>query len=272
LPPFGSLYRFVQRVDLKKKKIVLDCDAIVEPSIPYRRLYLAAGALVNSQLLANALKTTVYLSDHMVGRIGIVGLSDLLASGYVKQLGPFIYGREVYSGKCTNFIVDFRPKVEALDDDVNNFYGEQAFGILAKILRGLDLRRLNQALFNKFGFAVWSPKMEVWLQILEKDCISVSSTEIVRNSVRTIDVSIDHEIRSFLPNFETSKNVLMFDAQHVMGGNKFFCEKSNVQIMRQHNVEIVGYPSQIPVSEFHHTWSMIDEIKTITMTVEKDEK
>lgn len=256
--PFDTISKPVISIDLADRTINVETNLLISPYIPYRRLYIAMGALQNAIELSKNLKTSISLSDHSIASIGALKTRELVGMGYLKKTFFLLAGRKVFVCKDKEFMLDFRPQVDGDDNLGDNFYNLQAAGVIQKIFQRFSFSRLNQAFFNKFGICIWVDEMDVWVQVLMRDCIAVNGDKVIKKKDNAKLAQMLEEVKVQFPNIRMKKNISLFDAQHIMGGKSFLEENSLESLKEQYGVEIIGVPNEMELDALHHTSSLID--------------
>ena len=67
------------------------------------------------------------------------------------------------------------------------------------------------------------------------------------------------EVRVQFPNIRM-KNIILFDAQHIMGGQSFLEKNSVGSLKERFGIEIIGVPNEMELDALHHTSSLINYI------------
>ena len=256
--PFDAISKPVVSIDFADRTINLETNLLVLPNIPYRDLYMAMGALQNSIQLSKNLETTISLSDHSIASIGALETRELVGMGYLKKTFFLLAGRKVFVSEDKEFMLDFRPQVDADDNLGENFYNQQAAGVMQKVFQRFSFSRLNQAFFNKFGICIWVNEMDVWVQVLMRDCILIRGDKVIKKKNEAILGEMLEEAKAQFPNIRMKKNISLFDAQHIMGGQSFLEENSLESLKERHGIEIIGVPNKMELDALHHTSLLID--------------
>jgi len=157
-----------------------------------------------------------------------------------------------------SFLVDLRPIVktrQVADENPNAFYLDSTRTLIAKLIRGFSLARINEAIFNKFGFGVPTMRAAVSVQILVEDCISFKNyTEIDR---RRISSSEWDKIHSYVANtFKTYRPIkipVTVDAQHIHGGAEVLEIADVAKAIFDQRIVVLGSPNRTKLGLFHHT-------------------
>ena len=102
--------------------------------------------------------------------------------------------------------------------------------------------------------------MDVWVQVLMRDCILISGNKVIKKKDEAKLAEVLDEVKVQFSNIRMKKNITLFDAQHIMGGQSFL-EKNSVETLKERfGIEIVGVPNEMKLDALHHTASLIDYI------------
>ena len=61
----------------------------------------------------------------------------------------------------------------------NNIYADTTKNIILKLFKKFDFETINEAFFNKFGFAIYTKKAFISLQILVKNAVRFDGISLV---------------------------------------------------------------------------------------------
>ena len=259
--PFDTVKYRISGIDFEGGTITVATTKIIDPSIRFSKLYLAAGPLINALFLSKGLGVQIKLSDHGICLFCSVPTQDLIGKNLINRKGPIIYGRRVLELDKGRGLIDFRPHVPNDRRLAENFYNEQASNIIKKLLGDFSLLRLNQAFFNKFGIGIYTPRCDGWVQYLQEDCIAVESGKIVSKVINEDLNNISKDVRERFPNMKQQCLPQIYDAQHIFGGG------ASIPIIRkrlaelERKVVIIGSPSEIHINARHHTYELIKRMK-----------
>lgn len=260
-PPSGTIYGEAKTLKILENYISIDLATKTGTKTFYsRKLILAMGPLENSLLLARHSNFTMRFSDHETGIVGSVEMAEALKLGYITRKLFLIRPGQVKRFETTDvsFLVDLRPIVktrQVADENPNAFYLDSTRTLIAKLIRGFSLARINEAIFNKFGFGVPTMRAAVSVQILVEDCISFKNyTEIDR---RRISSSEWDKIHSYVANtFKTYRPIkipVTVDAQHIHGGAEVLEIADVAKAIFDQRIVVLGSPNRTKLGLFHHT-------------------
>ena len=189
-------------------------------SFKSHKLILCAGAISNSRIISHSSISpeTIHLSDHEIGFLGFSSLQDLISLGCIKKMGPFIYGRRVLllDNIESPALIDFRP-ISKRSVSGQNIYNDKSLNILLKLIRRFNFWDINEAFFNKFGFAFSTRRISVFFQILSNNCISVSRNNISRKRLSVIHFEeVLKVVSELVPSFERKEYISSEDGIHVV--------------------------------------------------------
>ena len=231
-------------------------------SLYCRKLSLAAGSVENCKLLAGLsnFKKHIYFDDHELSLCGSVNLSELVQKNIVNKFLCFVWGRKVFVSSDKAFLLDFRPKNSNKYDA--NFYNDYTSNIFFKLVKSFSFDRLNEAFFNKFGFAFYKTKFDCFMQLYSPDCIVLNGNSLTRNRLPIVSYNhIFDEISSSFKTFEKSKCIYSFDGIHIIGGSGLLSDPMINSLIKSKKLVIYGSPTHFKMNCFHHTFDLIDHCK-----------
>lgn len=251
--PIDSITCGIKSVCLSTNVIEFNTNKIVSPFVNYSKVILAAGPIENSRiLLRNIANGNVVLSDHLYAKAGSVETVDLLKHKLVRRIFGIVFGRKIFTNSL-DYMVDFSPYVSNEAFDSLSIYNDSKISIIFKLLRNFNLRKINQAIFNKFGFGVATKYMDCTIQFLVKDSVHVSLDTIARHNDFSVFERAISSLSSRFDTFSPSSSVSFFDSQHIVGGSSFLDELSNRFPDFDKNLLILGSPTHFRLDAFHHT-------------------
>jgi hypothetical protein len=235
-----------------------------------RNLVLSAGPLENCRLLANWLGAEFHLDDHEARFLGVCRLDDAVTSGLVRKLGPLVqrsYAMELAAGDI-EVLVDVRPYAQ---DRFQAFSGSEIYvrslvGIVAALLRSGSLGRINEAFYNKFGWAFGAKVMAVHVQALAKGSIQVGPHPFGGLSAtrsRLAESDWEHvcaAVSSRLASFDRARMSASVDAQHACGGGTKWRSDEVREHVSSGRLVVVGAPGDFKLSARHHTKDVMREM------------
>ena len=259
-PSFPFIKCPVKTIDILKKNITFETKKILKPQFFFDKLYLSAGPITNAMLLSEATNNPIYLSDQLIGIAGKVDLKELIELNFVKRIGPFVFGNKIYSPNPKKIMYDFRPsfkpKTKIMDE---NFYNRKGLNIISKLFSQLNISRINEALYLRFGFAFMSNNFNVTFQIGCKNIIKIHNHNVSRSITKTLLYDdIIAGLKKF-KSFKSLKKIQFYDSQHIYGGNDFI--DNNKILLKQKNIFILGSPTKMKFNAFHHTHRLINYLK-----------
>ena len=230
-------------------------------SIYYKRLILAAGPFENLRIL-NKKKINIKGSDHDNAYIGQISLKEALQKKFIRSFGFFIIRGNLFVNK--NYILDFRPGYNVFK---NNHYYKRNFFLIYKskimiILNSIlnfDFERLNEAFFNKFGFAFKTKKIIACIQLLRPNCISlfiknhkyvlIKRKKILKNEIIRLKSSLKNKFETI----DIFKNPIFVDSQHVFFDikNNHFSKKNFDK--NKKSILIAGSPGEFNFGPLWHS-------------------
>tara|TARA_B100002019_G_scaffold292497_1_gene315818 strand:+ start:1368 stop:2996 length:1629 start_codon:yes stop_codon:yes gene_type:complete len=269
VPENKKIYRKVDSIILKdRKNYQINSEAYtLEPE----KIVLAAGPIENVRILSS--RECVWTgTDHEIYFLGQVDMSEAILNGYIKSFGPLILRGPILTNR-DSVMLDFRPGYRNLSKALNSgsfFTSNTKSKILSKVLLKFDFERLNEALFNKFGFAFKTKNSSIFVQKVHRGCIKlkIADNKIVsyERSRFTINNLLDAKdlIKEF-SSFIKSDTIKSIDAQHIIIEDK-------IENIEQTNLVTIGSPTvDFKLDAFHHTIDMYQKQKIKTKNFLIDE-
>lgn len=258
--PRHTIYLHVESVSFAKFiSLKISSNRISEFTVMCNRVVLGAGAIENCRLLKNYCDHEIHFSDHEIGYVGSLNLDEAVKRGYLKKLGKFIWGRQVFVSSDQKFMIDFRPSNPLKQDHEENIYNDTTIGIVRKVFKRFSLRQINEALFNKFGFGIATELVGVFLQLTHKDCITFApfSGDLKRqrfdeSKMILILAEIKMEFQSFQKN-----SLNLSDGIHISGGGNLLANSVIYDAQKTGRLVILGSPSLRELDFAHHTETII---------------
>ena len=245
-------------------------EVIAEDKNDFRKKYfssnlvLAAGAFSNSMLLKKYLNKDAYFDDHESINIGSVNLNEACEKDYLSKKGPLIFSNKLSKLIFRNYemLVESRPHNPSKFH--TNLYADTTRNIFLKLLKRFDFYSINEAFFNKFGFAFCTDRASISLQILVKKAIKFDGEKFVRTRISAEEFQgIANLLKSRFKNFQPY-NFESFDGQHIMGGKEFFLNDELLKLIDSDKIKILGSPTEERLEIFHHTDSLKAKIRNET--------
>lgn len=232
-----------------------------------KKVILAAGAIENTKLLmADKLASTSF-SDHEVGMIGKVSTSEAVKMNLVREKLFLILPNHVLQGSfdSVNYLLDFRPLVaskHAGQKESNSFYLDSTNRLIVKLVFGFSFARINEAVFNKFGFGFRTKELSVCAQILAKDSILLNADgSMFRNRINKDTIEkISNEVSKTFGTFLPDRNPVLIDSQHILGGSSVLKDISVIEMIKNGSLIILGSPTNWCLGAFHHTSAITEAI------------
>jgi hypothetical protein len=241
-----------------------------------RRLTLAAGPIENTRLLAKLRPFDCSFSDHEIGFIGRCPAASAIRLGAIVPIGP-LWKRGcviVDTADGIAFLVELRPLVPAkhsVTPSEVGFYLDSTQSLLAKLIKGFNPCRINEAVFNKFGWSMRSAECSVFVQALAKQAVRFTAASsgdshsawsrqrLPKSSWRSIQRTIAHRIAEFVPE----PTVVTVDAQHILGGASLRRDEVISEWCNQGVLHILGSPSIEDLGPTHHTLRLQEAIARV---------
>ncbi len=223
--PISAIYGRVIQLNLQLpfSSVQLDHPYIADVRVFAENIHLAAGVINNVKILQTTHQISTYFSDHEIGEVGFVSSRELVEKGLVRRRLGFVFGRFIQKGRCddSEYIIDFRPRSRRdINFEAENIYNNRTHQIFLKLIRNMSFGLFNQAIFNKFGFALDLGEFSIIVQIDAHDCINLDKDGgLSRNRlsdrllVKIVDqIALDYQTLRKEPYIRT------VDAIHVYGG------------------------------------------------------
>lgn len=228
-----------------------------------KKICLAAGIIENSKII-NLNKIDLKFSDHEVGNIGTVDTNEIISKKYLKRFGPIIYGRGVMMDHESKppFLLDFRPSIHKVKNS-ENIYNQSTKRILFKLISRLNYSEINEAFFNKFGVAFYTKKLNVIIQTLSKNCITLTdNSKLIRERLDNevflkLKLSIKEKLSSFCPILKID----MYDGIHTTGNNELLKVDWVLNSVKTGSLIILGFDPKYELNAFHHSKEIINNFK-----------
>ncbi len=259
VPANKKIYKKVDSIILKDSNNyqIKSGAYVLEPE----KIILAAGPIENARILSkNEYEWTG--TDHEIYFLGQVNMSEAISNGYIYSFGPIIFRGPVLTDK-DNIMLDFRPGYKDLSKALSSgtfFTSNSKSKILSKVLLKFDFERLNEAIFNKFGFALKTRNSSIFVQKVHRRCIKL---KIAKNKIVSYERSrfSGNELldaKKFIKNFKSfveSDVTKSIDAQHII-------IEDDIENIEETNMAIIGSPTvDFKLNAFHHTLDMYDKQK-----------
>jgi hypothetical protein len=267
-PPIPYLVAHVSSIEEcgNQIRLNLESEVIKGLHLDCKKVILSAGAVENCRLLRPFSNESYSFSDHEIGMIGKVPLSTLKRQNYINvYFGIFIAGRRVYANTlatgAVEFMVDFRPLNNRKHDaQAMNIYNDTSLNIFKKLIRSLSFEQLNEAIFNKFGFAVATPQLSVFAQIESPNCIKCDTDgRLSRSRLSNETVSqVLADIKNNFDGFLADSSIHLSDGQHIMGGEQLLRAAKLQVLIKNGSIQILGSPTSRRLGAFHHTVRLLD--------------
>jgi len=270
VPTNKKIFRKVDSINLKdRNNYQINSDNyVLEPE----KIVLAAGPIENVRILSNC-ECEWTGTDHEIYFLGQVDITEAILNGYIYSFGPLIFRGPVLTDK-NNIMLDFRPGYKNLSKALNSgsfFTSNTKSKILFKVLLKLDFERLNEALFNKFGFAFKTKNSSIFVQRVHRGCIKlkIAANKIVSYKRSRFTIKELFDVRDFVKEFNSfvkSDATKSIDAQHIIIEGK-------IENLEKTNMTIIGSPTMdFRLNAFHHTIDLYQKQKTKTKSFLSNEK
>ena len=123
--------------------------------------------------------------------------------------------------------------------------------LFLKLFKKFDFETINEAFFNKFGFAIYTKKAFISLQILVKNAVRFDGISFSR--VRISDQDLKNICDALKLKFDSFKegNSQSFDGQH--NGVMNFIKTKVLKLIETGRLKILGSPTLEKLDIFHNT-------------------
>lgn len=262
--PRGTLRAHVEKIswiDENNSFRIKIASDIEDLEIQSKSLVIAAGILETGRLILPMIPQTEELlfDDHDIGYIGSVVTKELVQKKIITRWGPFIQSRRVvklFDQSDIECLIDFRPFVKEKLSSDPSFYNKPTFQIIIDMLKKFNAYRINEAIFNRFGFSFYTRKSSVFMQALNRECISLRSKELCRKNTfektEIIIAAIKKEITSFVP----LDHWTIIDGQHIYPSNVGSILRFIESQPFSSQIKLIGYYKSYKLSSSHHTFDL----------------
>ena len=228
-----------------------------------KKIILSAGAIENTRFLSQISLTKqnkFFFSDQEWFIFGKISLQEALKFNHISKYGPFILRKNLLHINKTIYnesLVEFRP----ITKNSNNwndlkFYSDTTSNILIKIFKKLSIERINEALFNKFGFSFFTGSILVIGQVSSVKSISLTLPNKLKR--KRIDIKNFNSLRKLLKKkystFESYDTNIVFDSQHMASDYQLLKNKRLNKLLNDNKLFVVGNNIQdLGVNKFYPT-------------------
>ena len=209
---------------------------------------------MNIFILRKYLKLPFLLSDHEILKIGTTNYKDL-PPNCVKIWGPFVKFNSFsvcdVDGLGT-VLLDFRPNSSWSRN--KNIYLNSTTKILFKLLSSGSLSKINEAVYNRLGFAFKTQRMALYIQVLSEKSISFDGSNFIRSRLPASHLlAITNKLSEFHKTLLLEHEIHTMDAQHIVGKlSEPYGRLSEAQ--KDGSIVICGTPTRnYDLKTFHHT-------------------
>ncbi|MFY0649825.1 MAG: hypothetical protein JXQ86_04195 [Methylophilaceae bacterium] len=220
-------------------------------------LVLAAGPINNSIILSKLYKISakVHFSDHEIYKIGEINTDEAIQKGYISKFLFLVKrGKLLVDKENTNqALIEMRPFVAGIYE--NNFDNETK-KIFYKIIENFTFNKLNEAIFVKFGIGIYTKKLNLIVQMLNPESITLNTNNFGISKKRLNANSINplrNILKKLFNSFVQSKYKNSYDGQHIVGGKLILQNKKLIDDIKKQNIKILGSPTKYCLDFRHHT-------------------
>jgi len=273
--PRKTIYGTVTKIDFGRPmpSVIIEHPDVSDVRMFTEVIHLAAGVINNIKILQSTYPIKATFSDHEILDLGVIDTNELVTRGLISRRFGFVFGHNVLQGNSAGFeyMIDFRPKAGgSIEIDSKNIYNNRTDQIIRKLIKSFSLRLINQAFFNKFGFALDVGWFSLIVQIDVPDCIKLNKEGKLsrdRLSLTTLD-SIADGISFQFKSFVKSKELRTFDAIHVHGGVNLY-ELPELRIYLESKKLFIhgNVLDGSPLGPFHNTVPMINREREVAKNV-----
>lgn len=241
-----------------------------------QELVLAAGPIGNARLLQGLFPEPTTFSDHEIAMVGTAPIDNVVDTGFVRHGALLMYPGHLQS-LTTNcglrFLVEARPHTPRkhinLQKEDLAFYLDSTLAIIDKLLKNFDFKRINEAVYNKLGFALSTRNCSIFVQVLVPEAIKLAAPDTSEgtDSLQRVRLTpfqwrqIQSEISRVIPNFIPDPEVTSVDAQHILGGVSLLASPQLAKVVDSGKLSILGSPTLFELDEKHHTCRLQREIR-----------
>ena len=219
-------------------------------------IILASGPLQNAKILNSIEPINISFDDHELACIGEVDEKDVLGI-CLNRMGPFVAYSEsrILTVNGREFLMDFRPYVKAKITENQKFYMDGAYSIIKKLVLNFNFTRINEAVFNRIGYALKTKKYQLYVQVLANNCITFESGVFERTRLEPNDwQEIQNSISSRMPSFRKYESIKSIDALHMWSSGSLDSYEIISSLISQGTLIIFGSPdSDMKLDSTHHS-------------------
>ncbi len=261
-PKYKTIY--VEKLSITKGliKILGKNSKMEDVEFVTNKLYLCCGAIENLRLLINNTKQSIKLSDHESTFIGKSNVEDLVKLGLIKKSFLFfVRGKSlrINHSYCNDILLEARPYLDS-NNIKKDVYTNTTTKILFNLLSKFSMHRVNEAFYNKFGFALATKKCLLFVQVKYESCITLeiehSKIVSIKRDRFTEDQwsKISNEVQCLINSYVRLENINSFDGQHLSCNLRLNVDAfKNNELLNMKDINVVGSPSNYELSSLHNT-------------------
>jgi hypothetical protein len=227
-----------------------------------KKLVLSAGAIENIRFLSQislTSKNKFFFSDQEWVVFGKISLKEAVKFEHILKYGPLIFRNNllhINNKLCNESLIEFRPIIKNYNDMRDfKFYSDTTSNILIKIFKKLSYERINEAIFNKFGFSFLTNSILVIGQVSNLKSISFSLPNNLKR--KRVNIKNLNKIRKVLQkkytSFESSGLNKSFDSQHLSSDYKLLKNKRLSELLKKKKLKVLGNSSNLGINKFYPT-------------------
>jgi len=240
-------------------KFIVSSSKITHFEIFTKKIILAAGVIENSKIL-NVDKLDLKFSDHEVGLIGTVDTDEILSKKYLTRFGPIIYGRGIMANQECEYpyMIDFRP-MNLKATNSAKLYNLATRSIIFKLIKRFSFGEINEVFFNKFGFAFYTRSLNVFIQVLSKNCITMTdNSKLTRKRLdNEVILFLKSKIKQNLSSFQSNLKTDLVDGIHVTGNDELLKDGWILNSINNKCLVVLGNYPLYKLNAFHHSKEII---------------
>lgn len=269
-PPSGHLKGNVKEFVIDNDLIVTVIEHLGGSFLFFSsKIVLAAGPIENIRILQKGDAILAKLSDHEVGMLGTIDCNEAVDRELLARRAWLVSPAKVLVQELAGLkvLMDFRPFVgdkHSSNEKNGAFYLDSTRNLVLKLLLGFSFSRINEAIFNKFGFGFETKRISVCCQILVENAVDVhpdgtlSRVRIPEHRIRRLQELLGNDFSTFVPDQDPA----LIDSQHLFGGGDMLCSSKYNGYLLNGKIAILGSPTNWRLGATHHTTQVSASIKS----------
>jgi len=156
------------------------------------------------------------------------------------------------------FMLDFRP-MNNHKNNHENLYNHATKTIIFKLISRFSFSELNEAFFNKFGFAFYTRRLNVFIQVLSKHCITLTdNSRLTRKRLdNEVILLLKSKIKQNLSSFQPYLKIVLVDGIHVTANDELLKVDWVLNSIKNKSLVVLGNYPIYKLNAFHHSKEII---------------